>query len=191
MITWEQNEAMVLISCEINQKVIKFRMEESIIQYITNSTPKVFYFSLNYQENQIQEIINFDELKPIFKKQAKLSVTIKTSVPQNQKQSISDGYYSIARGESFMERFLGMQGWQNQEYKFAIKLYDEKVVEQKEIVEPIIEKTADNLTNQNVQKQQTEIKCNSCGSILEQTYDICPICFTKITAEEKDVDIAL
>lgn len=185
MIQWEQNEAFVLIKAQIEDKSVVFRLDDDAIIHLINNTPRIYYFILYYGGKVYEDVINFDNLQPIIKRQTKLSVKVQqTSKQQINVQSSTDGYYVILRGESFLERCLSKNGWQTQEYRFAFALWDLKNFEKKIKDIPIIEQG-------NKVEEQTKIVCSSCNSVLETDYEICPVCFVYRIKREPDVEVQL
>ncbi len=207
LISWTQTDKIVIASAPIEQNVIKFKIESKIINNIVNHTPPIFFFKVVFEGKTYDFIIDFTGLKPVIKQSQKLSFKVKTDKPAEKAKVASSNYYCIARGESFMERFLGIEGWQAQEYNFGIFLLDEQNTE------PVLDKPEGDIntkfsTPTNFQKEQEEQvsvslkaksketfapinECKNCGTKVSDDIDICPNCFENLFTPEKDVDFAL
>ncbi len=200
-LNWKQTDKIVIASAEINDKIIKFSIENKIINHLINNTPKVYVFKVEINNEKFDYIVDFQELKPVVAKAKKLSFKVKSKDTNEAKNVQAYGYYAIARGESFMERYLGIDGWQAQEYKFKIILLDEqnkpdKTVEQKQVATPppppVNKQKAPVVQKEIVKEVKNEaVKCQFCGNDISVDLDICPHCFKLLIPAEKDVDFAL
>lgn len=185
MIQWEQNEAFVLIKAQADDKSVVFRLDDDAIIHLINNTPRIYYFILYYGGKVYEDVINFDNLQPIIKRQTKLSIKVQqTSKQETSVQTTTDGYYVILRGESFLERCLSKSGWQTQEYRFSFALWDLKNFEKKIKDIPIKQE-------ENQVVEEPKIVCSNCNAVLEFDYEICPVCFTYRIKREPDVEVQL
>lgn len=198
-LNWQQTDKIVIGTVEVDERIIKFSIENRIINNLINHTPRVYFFKLNYEGKEYDFIANFNELKPIVRKSSKLSVKVKTEKKIDNKSILDFGFYTIARGESFMERFMGIKGWQTQEYNFKLVLLDEKNKPEKtetpKVDNPIKKEqhtsTIVESENKSTNVEPTNFKCEKCGHEITTDLDVCPSCFNLLIPLEKDVDFTI
>jgi len=115
-----------------------------------------------------------------------------------------------------MERFLGVKGWQTQEYFFGIIPLDEKLIPQinvtpetntqnevvknnivtEKIIPPIDKNISANLENtevivNNLTNSSKLQECKKCHNIISSDFDMCPYCFTQLIELEEGVDFVI
>ncbi|MBN2893202.1 MAG: hypothetical protein JXL97_15130 [Bacteroidales bacterium] len=209
---WEQKNDNVFITVEYKNKNIKFKLDDRIIIHLIGNSPKIYYFSINIGGETQDFLANFSDLKPIIKSSGKLKLTVNSKTKSNVSEVSTFGTYTIARGESFYERFLGVKDWQSQEYLFnlvplsqqdVVKKVEEKTqpthLQETKVVEKIEEKTFEvpDLPEiitpvQPIKEEKSKfLECPSCGSILSSDYDFCPHCFKATIKPEQGVDFAI
>ncbi len=213
-LNWKQTNRLVIATVELENKTIKFKIDNRIVNYLVEHTPKVFFFKIKIDGKSEKLMANFAKLKPIVSKSSKLSVKIASKKNVQEENIDSGNYYSIARGESFMEKYLGVEGWQSQEYKFKLTMLDEKIDIEKQQKEKKVttkhqvfkgpkeasqrqshkinikqDKTTTAKTEQESKKvEQNAQKCPYCQSTIPSDLDICPICFEVMEKAPDDVD---
>jgi len=199
-LNWTQTDKIIIATVNIDEKVLKFSLEKKIINNLINHTPRIYYFKLNYKGKTYDYIADFNGLKPLVRLSKTLSIKIKSNKPNHIKSVSEFGNYVIARGESFMDRYMGISGWQTQEYNFELIVLDEanKPIINK-ITSQIIEET--NTIQQKdlktlVEQKTTSLspetqKCKNCGAETMSNIDVCPNCFALLTNAENDVDFAI
>lgn len=198
-LSWTQTDKIVIASVEIDDIILKFPIENKIINNLINHTPKVYYFKVNYDGSEYNYIADFDGLKPVVRNAQKLSVKIKMNKSVDKVSLAEFCYYTIARGESFMERYMGIKGWQTQEYNFKIIKLDEanKPIKNQTQPENLILQNTITEEHKSTKPQSTIIpdnniiKCSSCGFETSTNIDVCPNCFTLLVEGEDDVDFAI
>ena len=208
---WQQskNTVTIEVSTQSNEAII-FSLEPEIINFLAGNTPKFYEFFIKLKgENEKSFFVDFNNLKPVASSQSKLRITItkKNNFVSTKYRGIQEkGRYSIARGESFYERYLSETGWIRQKNYFNLYDYSEvtgnKTKIKKEPIKvdvPLVKETlkvqTDTKKQQASTEEQTETvskKCISCSEIIPDNYDVCPYCSTQQTeAKEKNVDIVL
>ncbi len=214
-LNWEQKNDNVFIKFQIAEKEITFKLDDRILIHLIGNSPKIYFFKIFVAEFETEYLIDFSHLKPVIKSSGKLSVKFKTNQKVEPKKSFDFGKYTIARGESYQERFLGVEGWQPQEYFFNLIPLEQSNNISKPLVDNNFEiqtekvdfKATDNskqpevLSNQEVKtvepvKEQPEEvskfkECPICGNIVFSDFEYCPHCFASFIKPEKDVDFAI
>ncbi len=204
---WEQNKNNVFVSIEHQEKKITFKLDEKILLHLIGNSPKIFYFSINIQNSRKDYLADFGGLKPIIKSRNKLKVSMKSTVTTTQQNKNSIGKYTIARGESFYERFLGVKGWQTQEYLFDIVPTEKNIVPVDKNITEKETKTTVKIEQIKVSGQAAKpaapkikfksesknkfVECGECGNIIASELDICPHCFALNIEVEKDIDLTI
>lgn len=205
-IQWTQNNENVYFIVEVNNDKLNIKIEPKILSILVSHSPKIFYLDINLNNENLSYMIDFSELKPIIKKQNKLKVQVKTK-NDIKAQSLfqpESNFYKLSRGESFMERYLGINGWQSQEFAFPFDPEKEKIVEQQNSQEHKIstkfseinqakEHLHEKSPKLNIQKESKGNiqECKKCGFIVADNVDYCPKCFSPFFDAEKDVDFAI
>lgn len=198
-LSWTQTDQIVIAKVEIGDLILKFPIENKIINNLINHTPKVYYFKVNYDGTEYDYIADFNGLKPVVRNAQKLSVKIRMNKPVDKANLAECCYYTIARGESFMERYMGIKGWQTQAYNFKIIKLDEanKPINNKTQPENFIPHNTIAKEHNSTERRITKIsdnkiiKCSSCGFEIFTNIDVCPNCFALLVEGEDDVDFAI
>jgi len=201
-LNWKQNnnEVFIELYSEAGEQ-IRFMLENAVINHLAGNTPKFYIFYIQIENEEEKEyFVDFNTLKSVSSRQNSLKVTLTTS--KNKSKNIkykglkTKGMYSIARGESFYERFLTDSGWKRQKSYFD--LYNEN-----EISESFSNKTANkndktspnaNLkatTDIPAQKQQESeyANCPNCNVVINSKFDICPYCSAENFKVNDSVDV--
>lgn len=203
---WTQNNENVFLIVDTNNNKLNIKIEPKILSILVSHSPKIFYLHINLNKENLSYMIDFTDLKPIIKQQSKLKIQVK-SKNDIKAQSLfqpESNFYKISRGESFMERYLGINGWQSQEFAFPFEPDKDKILEQQnsqehkistkfsEINQPKehLQKDSPKL---NIQKQSNSNiqECKKCGFIIADNIDYCPKCFAPFFEAEKDVDFSI
>lgn len=204
-IEWTQNDRIVVASANIEEKIVKFKIEKKIINNLINHTPPVYFINIHKGGKIYEFLVDFSGLRPIIMQQTKLSYTIKKTKKTAKRPISINEYYTIARGESFQDRFLSFNGWQTQEYHFEFILLDENDNEIAPLssvsATPDPDRDTENIISKENKKplkvsgiqadKLTTHECNECGTKVSIDVDICPNCFKNFFEAEKDVDFAL
>lgn len=210
-LVWKQKRQNVFITIELNEKKIMFKLDERLIIHLIGNSPKVYFLTVNLEKESIQFLANFTDLKPVIKTSGKLKLSIKTSTPKKTTQVSTFGNYTIARGESFYERFLGVEGWQAQKYLFNLIPLDQKDVvkeiketktqptelkekgTKKHVEETVIEKidVPEIPPIKETEQKSKFLECPKCQNIISTDFDICPHCFNSIVKIEEEVDLII
>ncbi len=186
---WEQkNDRSIVIHINDNNNKIGFAIDNSLVNYIVSNIPKYLYIYIELANNKEQVyFVDFDGIMSKIPTQNKLVVKIsdkfgRTSKKTNKK---SKGKYSLARGESYPNRFLSDKGWQKQRKYFD--LFDindfttEKITKPKQVETPT-----------KVKKASSKLKeCIACGEIIPSKVDICPYCKYNQNEDESFMDISI
>ena len=205
-LNWKQTNKNVFVTVKFDKKSIKFKLDDRIIFHLIGNSPKIYFFTVNIGDKKLDFLADFSALKPIIKSSGKLSFKIKSSSKSEVSEVSTFGNYVIARGESFHERFLGVKGWQPQEYLFNIIPLEQKNIQtiphatEQSPTLPETEIKSTKIIKQTTQPTETishkEEKskfqeCPKCGNVVTSDFDTCPHCFNSILVPEKDVDFAL
>ena len=213
-LNWEQTNKNIFVTVKHEDKNIKFKIEDRLILHLIGNSPKIYFFTINIKNNKLEFLADFSALKPIIKSRGKLSFKVKVSEKEDIIEENSFGNYVIARGESFHERFLGVDGWQTQEYLFSLIPLEQQniVAKQQEVkqnikkietktVNKVVEQTKDITTPPPIppitpsishKEQKSKFQeCVHCGNILISEFDTCPYCFKLILQPEEGVDFAI
>lgn len=199
--TQDKNNVFFIINDNNNEKK-KIKLEPKIVSILVAHTPKIFYVDINIDKKDLNFIVDFSKLKPIIKKAKKLKVSVKSKIIKDA--SIiqpNENFYKISRGESFMERYLGINGWQAQE--FAFPFVAQKDVQKNENPPEISTKyTSINQPKDKPKEQvKTNIKaesekqnlqeCKNCGTIISDNIDYCHNCFEPLFEPQEGVDFTI
>ena len=208
-LNWKQTDKNIFVTAKIKDENIKFKIDDRIIHFLIGNSPKIYFFTININNNKFDFLADFSTLRPIIKSSGKLSFKIRVSEKKEIREETAFGNYVIARGESFHKRFLGADGWQTQEYLFGIIPLEQKNIDTKpqitkqnptkpttntvsKVVEPI-KQTPTSSTEKITHKEQKSKfqECSTCGNVITSEFDTCPYCFNSILEPEKDVDFAI
>lgn len=206
---WEQTKKNVFVSIKYENKDIKFKLDDRILMNLIGNSPKVYFFTINIGEDKLEFLADFTNLKPIVKSSGKLKFKVKSASSNIISEVSTFGNYVIARGESFYDRFLGVKGWQAQEYLFnliPLELKDSVVkIEEKKQPTTILQETKQTEIVPEIVKKTTQIKetipqktekskfqeCPQCGNLITSDFDYCPHCFKSTIQPEKGIDFAI
>lgn len=210
-LNWEQTQNNLFVIIEHKGKKIKFKIDDRILIPLIANTPRFYDFIVTIDSVKTEYEVDFNDLKPIVKSTGKLKISSNKNVAQIVEVSNSFGTYVIARGESYMERFLGVNGWQTQEYFFGIIPLDEKLIPQmnktqEKIIQKENEKIKENnpqLNNISTNLEKVDVivnksvnasklqECKKCKNIVPSDFDMCPFCFSQLIELEEGVDFII
>ena len=184
MACWQIKNNKVLCNIELEGEKLVFELPSKILPYIISHTPKMFYFNFYINDKKYTQIIDLQGIYIPQNQKKKLKIYFNA---QQDRSIVFDKKYSIARGESFKDRYLTPYGWQVQEYFFPIhteKNHKDNGIEKKEHLQPKSAKK---------QKENVGIykECPHCGAILLSEYDYCPYCQKYISEIDSDADITI
>lgn len=203
-LNWKQNnnEVIIELTSETGEQ-IRFMLEDTGINHLAGNTPKfyIFYIKLKNEEEK-EYFVDFNTLKSVVSLQNNLKITLTTSKNKKANKKYkglkAKGMYSIARGESFYERFLSISGWNRQKSYFD--LFDENEISKtsanKIINETDNKKAINNLkatTDIPAQKQKKSeyTNCSNCNVKINNKFDICPYCGAENYKVNDNVDIMI
>ncbi len=198
-IDWIQDKhSFAFFIIKQNNDSFRIKIEPKIIGMLVSHSPKIFYVELNIDNKSSIYIVDFSDLKPIVSQTKKLKIKIKSN--KTEEKAIvqpKTNYYKISRGESFMERFLGINGWQAQEFAFPFAP-DKQSTTEKDNNYSISTKASDSnqapsavKTNNNKPLSNNIRTCKNCGYIVsDDNVDYCPNCFEPLFEAEEGVDFA-
>jgi NADH pyrophosphatase NudC (nudix superfamily) len=201
---WTQAGSIVSFSLMIENEEKIFRVNPKIVNFLASHTPKIFYFDVYYKSKKFHFLADMRSMKPVIAPASRLSVRIssKKNIDDRRKDNFED-YFTISRGESFSDRFLGINGWQTQEYRFELKqsvntenvdLNDKNFDVRTKIqtIRPESFKSEEKeKVSLKIQSEQKAKKCKNCGAIIDDDVDFCPHCFSPLFDKEDGVDYAL
>lgn len=126
-LSWTQKNNKVYINLPTDSGEVKFLLQEKLINHIVATTPPVIYINVKLNNSSTKEyIINFSGLRPVVSQESHLQITIGNykSKPKSKQLQNQAGYYSIIRGESYRDRFLNEDGWQQSPTSVDLYLVD-------------------------------------------------------------------
>ncbi len=185
---WRQESNNIYIELPVSENETKeILLDERIIKYLLAQTPRIFFIQFYTNGQKKEFLIDFKNLRPVISKKKKLKVTVKTQQTVTNR-ALQGGYFVIARGQSFAERFLSPSGWKMQEYHFPIS---EKTEQKQQTTEP--QKQPEAVLQHKTQQKATpnSKQCPQCKADVPFDLDYCPHCFYSFINKEKDVDFAI
>lgn len=184
---WQQkgNEVLIDITSESGEE-ITFVLNKNIINLLAGNTPKFYIFSIKIgTETEKEFFADFNGLRSVSVKTNSLKITLgtkkKSGIPAKYRGLQPVGRYSIARGESFYERYLSDDGWVRQKPYFD--LYNDRQVGGGSTQKPEIKEnknTSGNLSTKKqggiVQNQPAYKTCPTCKNEISAKFETCPYC---------------
>jgi hypothetical protein len=186
---WEQKGNEVIIHLPLDeQKFLNFRIEEKLINNLVSNIPRLYYLyiELTGKADKIY-FLDVEKLKTISSTDNLLKIKIGKPLKNKEALGVSLGKYSIARSESYQDRYISETGWQKTRQYFDIVDFDEyKTKQQANSYIADKSKNTDSTTkasNQNIsvgkEKPSAKLKeCVKCKEIIPSTLETCPYCST-------------
>ncbi len=179
----ENTDRKIVCRVSVDGKTFSFTLPEKILPYILSSTPKIFYFNFYLDNRKFTELVDLSHITMPVKKTADLKVVIRQNT---EKKAVErENSYSIARGESFQDRFLSYSGWVNEEFLFPLK-EETKTAEKRQEAATVVSQPAKD------GQDKPKIKlCPFCNAVLPSDFDYCPYCKKYVGEPDKHADITI
>ncbi len=180
-------EGNVICNIEIDGKAISLKLNRKILPYLVNHTPRLFFFNIYLGDRKYTKLLDLSNLSILPEEgNKKLRVVLKREFNRGVVQG---DRYSIARGESFIERYLSPNGWQKQEYFYPLGEADTEI--SKDDFRNKESKLRRVVDRRQVGKKSAFRECPYCGAILSSELDYCPYCQRFIGEQDDKVDLTI
>lgn len=117
-LNWRQDSDGLHVMVETGAGVsARFTIRNSHINFLLAGTPRMYhvFIKLNGSDSETQYILDLESLRPVINKANGLRISLgRKQQGASNAAAQQVGYYSLARGESYQDRFLAENGWQDQ-----------------------------------------------------------------------------